>query len=125
VLASAAALGRTFTASETWLVFAGMGAVAVTPFAFWIRWLVRRVWNHSVRALRLSHALYRVVGVGIAGYGAGALIAQTFAALGGTADTLLLRAFPLLSSVLAAACAWLLMWRDQASGERRGRATAE
>jgi serine/threonine-protein kinase len=125
VVAAVQAAGRTLTGSETWLVFAAIFAVAVTPSVFWVRHLMRRVWNHSVRALRLSHVMFRVVGVGVAGYGGGAILVHLSGALGSDSTTFLARTFPLLASLLAAAGAWLLMWRDQLQGERRGTATAE
>jgi hypothetical protein len=69
--------------------------------------------------------MFRVVGVGVAGYGGGAILVHLSGALGSDSTTFLARTFPLLASLLAAAGAWLLMWRDQLQGERRGTATAE
>lgn len=124
VVASVTAAGRVLIASETWLVFAAIFAIAVTPGVFWVRYLRRRVWNHSVRALRLSHLMFRVVGVGVAGYGGGAIVVHLSSALGGDSSTFLARSMPVLGSLLAAGGAWMLMWRDQLHGERRGLAAS-
>lgn len=119
-LASTTAAGRVLTASETWLVLAGIFAVLVTPSIFWVRHLMRRVWSHSVRALSLSHAMMRIVSVGVAGYGAAELVVRLFGGLGGGSQTFFARTFPLWASVLFAGASWFLLWRDRLEGERRG-----
>ncbi len=120
VLTSTTTAGRILTPSEVWLVFGGIFAVAVTPTVFWIRHLMRRVWNHSVRALRLSYAMVRILGAGLGGYGAASLTLTLVAGLGRDVGGFLPRISPLLASLLAATGAWLIMWRDHAKGERRG-----
>jgi serine/threonine-protein kinase len=120
VVGIAGAAGRVLTGSEAWLVFAGICAVALTPTVFWIRHLVRRVWPHSVRALRLAHVMARLVGVGVAGYGVASVAGRTVGGLGGNDGSMVVLLLPLTTSLLAAGVAWLLIWRDQLAGERRG-----
>lgn len=67
-------LNASLTRTELWLGLGGILATTLTPMIFWIRYLKRRVWRHSVRALGLAKGMRRFVGVGIATYGVTVLL---------------------------------------------------
>jgi positive regulator of sigma E activity len=122
ILASTAAALVEVTLSERRLVFVGVLAVILTPFIFWIRHLVRRVWQNSVRALELAHLLTRIIGCGLAGLAVGAMIGTLAVNLGtSTGEGFLARTMPLWLSLLGGGIGWLVASADRRSADRRSR----
>jgi hypothetical protein len=110
------------TLSERRLVFIGVLAVILTPFIFWIRHLVRRVWQNSVRALELAHLLTRIIGCGLAGLAVGALLGTLAVNLGtSSGEGFLARTMPLWLSLLGGGIGWLVAAGDRRSADRRSR----
>jgi hypothetical protein len=122
ILATTSWLALEVTLSEARLVFIGVLGVLVTPAVFWARHLVRRVWQHSVRALELAHTLTRVIGTGLAALAVGALLVTLGVNLGlSSGDSFRDRMLPLGLSVLGAGLGWLVARADRRSGDRRSR----
>lgn len=122
ILASASVAGTEVTLSERRLVLVVVLGVLLTPFVFWIRHLVRRVWQNSIRALELAHMLSRMIGTGLAGLAIGAMLLTLGVNLGmTTSDNFWARIVPLLSSLIGGGLGWLVAIADRRSADRRSR----
>ncbi len=122
ILASTSAASVDVTLSERRLVFLGVLAMTSTPAVFWGRHLIRRVWQHSVRALELAHLLSRVVGSGLTGLAVGALLGTLGVNLGlSTGESFWARTLPLWLSLLGGGLGWLVAAADRRSTDRRSR----
>jgi hypothetical protein len=122
ILASTSAAGVEVTLSERRLTFVGVLAVTITPAVFWGRHLVRRVWQHSVRALELAHLLSRVVGSALTALAAGALLVTLGVNLGlSTGESFWARTMPLWLSLLGGGGGWLVATVDRRTPDRRSR----
>jgi len=103
-------LDATLTRTELWLSLGGILATTLTPTIFWIRYLMRRVWQHSVRALELAKGMRRFVGVGIATYGVSVLFLRLVDGVVGMEKVNpphYLQVIPFGLSLVVALCAWL------------------
>jgi serine/threonine-protein kinase len=58
------------------LIVAGLVATGVTPLVLWIRWIAKRVWGSTVRAVGLSRTLAAATLWGLATYGTLALVVR-------------------------------------------------
>ena len=122
ILASASAAGAEVTSSERYLVFLGVLTMTITPAVFWGRHLVRRVWQHSVRALELAHLLSRMVGSGMTALAMGALLIALFVNLGwSTGESFWPRTLPFWLSLVGGGLGWLVASGDRRSPDRRSR----
>jgi hypothetical protein len=122
ILASAAAAGAELTLSERGLVLVVVLGVLLTPFVFWIRHLVRRIWPNSVRALELAHMLTRTIGTGLAGLAIGAMLLTLGINLSmTTSDSFWARIVPLLMSLIGGGLGWLVAIADRRAADRRSR----
>jgi hypothetical protein len=109
-------VGANLTRTELWLLLGGILATTLTPMIFWIRFLVRRVWRHSVRALDLAKGMRRFVGVGIAAYGASVLLlrlADGVVGLNKVNPPYYLQVIPFGISLLVALYAWAWLYLER------------
>jgi serine/threonine-protein kinase len=58
---------------DAFLIVAGLMAAGVTPFVLWVRWLWKKVWGSTMRAVTVAVRLRTGTLIGLAAYGALAL----------------------------------------------------
>lgn len=112
-------LNATLTRTELWLSLGGILAATLTPTIFWVRYLRRRVWKHSVRAIGLAKSMRRFVGVGIATYGVSVLLLRLVDGVVGMEKINppgYLQVIPFGLSLLVALSAWLWLVLDRRQG---------
>jgi serine/threonine protein kinase len=101
LLANAAEAGA-LDGSEGPLLVLGTAAAVGTPAGLWIRWVARKVWGNSLRALALSRRMGAVLGAAAVAYVGVELASTTLALLLGDPEALIAR-LPTQALALAAA----------------------